>query len=237
VGKTQISEDGRVDRPPFSPPQAEPEVEESALLGAVRRNRARLHSLYRRLQQSRTKWAALSARLSDLCGARGGAHNPQSPLRSPLPAAPGSVETPPGPIAPPAHDGADTRRTIGLVAVTFRYPASLARGVRTVSVVGSFNGWNHTAHPMRQTPSRDWTLTVYLSPGRIVYLFSADGVLRLDPAGEERIRNGWGSQYSVRHVVRDGEEKRHDWGHAASGAGRRGSAHRTKPGLTDGSAA
>jgi hypothetical protein len=47
----------------------------------------------------------------------------------------------------------------------------------------------------------DWAITVYLAPGRIVYLFSVDRVMWLDPQDNERLANGWGSEYSVRHIV------------------------------------
>jgi hypothetical protein len=98
----------------------------------------------------------------------------------------------------------ESRRAIGLVAVTFRYPARLARGVTAVALVGSFNGWSPAAHPMRQAANRDWAITVYLSPSRVVYLFWADGALRPDPADDERIPNGWGAEYSVRYVTMAG---------------------------------
>jgi AMP-activated protein kinase-like protein len=88
-----------------------------------------------------------------------------------------------------------------VVPVTFRFPVHLARTARTVSVVGSFNGWNPAVHPMRRAGDDDWTITVYLTPGRTVYLFVVDGVIWLDPEDDGRIPNGWGSEYSVRHVV------------------------------------
>ncbi len=94
------------------------------------------------------------------------------------------------------------RRCMGtLLPVTFRFPAHLARTGRTVSVVGSFNGWNPAVHPMRRAEDDNWTTTVYLSPSRVVYLFSVDGVMWLDPEDDGRIPNGWGSEYSVREVM------------------------------------
>jgi 1,4-alpha-glucan branching enzyme len=87
-----------------------------------------------------------------------------------------------------------------VVPVTFRFPARLARTARIVSVVGSFNGWNPAVHPMRRAEDDDWMITVYLSPGRTVYLFSVDGEMWVDPEDDGRISNGWGSEYSVRQV-------------------------------------
>ena len=88
-----------------------------------------------------------------------------------------------------------------VVPTTFRFPARLVPTARRVSVVGSFNGWNPTVHAMRRPQDDDWTITVYLSPGRAVYLFSVDGVMWLDPEDDERIPNGWGSEYSIRLVT------------------------------------
>jgi 1,4-alpha-glucan branching enzyme len=85
--------------------------------------------------------------------------------------------------------------------VTFRFAAHLVPTARTVSVVGSFNAWNPATHPMRRAEDDEWTTTVYLSPGRAVYQFAVDGVMWLDPADDGRIPNGWGSEYSVRHVA------------------------------------
>jgi 1,4-alpha-glucan branching enzyme len=88
-----------------------------------------------------------------------------------------------------------------LVPVTFRFPVRLAPTARSVSVVGSFNGWNPAVHRLHRTADGDWTVTVYLTTGRAVYCFSVDGVMWLDPTDEGRVPNGWGSEYSVRHVA------------------------------------
>ena len=88
-----------------------------------------------------------------------------------------------------------------LVPVTFRFPGRLTPTARSVSVIGSFNGWNSAVHRLRRTAENEWSVTVYLTPGRAVYCFSVDGVMWLDPADEGRVPNGWGSEYSVRHVA------------------------------------
>jgi Carbohydrate-binding module 48 (Isoamylase N-terminal domain) len=88
-----------------------------------------------------------------------------------------------------------------LVPVRFCFPTRLAPTARNVSVIAPFNRWNTDAHRMRRTRDGDWAITVYLPPGRVVYLFSVDGVMWLDPEDEGRLPNGWGSEYSVRHIV------------------------------------
>ena len=88
-----------------------------------------------------------------------------------------------------------------LEPVAFRFPAWLVPGARRVAVVGPFNGWTHGVHPMSRQTGGAWTVTIYLPPGRVLYLFDVDGELWLDPYDEERIPNSWGSQYSIKHVV------------------------------------
>ena len=87
-----------------------------------------------------------------------------------------------------------------VVPVTFRFPCTLAPTASRVSIVGPFNGWNPTAHRMARTPEGQWTITLYLGPGRTVYCFDVDGTYWLDPHDEGRVPNGWGSEYSVRFV-------------------------------------
>ena len=88
-----------------------------------------------------------------------------------------------------------------LVPVTFRFPARLAPTARRVSVIGSFNGWNSSVHPMRRADDGVWTITIYLTPGRALYYFSVDGTMWLDPSDDGRVPNTWGSEYSIRHVA------------------------------------
>jgi len=89
-----------------------------------------------------------------------------------------------------------------LTGVTFRFPGSFAPGARRVAVVGPFNGWNPAIHQLVRAATGDWTITIYLPPGRVIYHFDADGTFWLDPHDDGRIRNAWGSEYSVRHVTK-----------------------------------
>jgi Glycogen recognition site of AMP-activated protein kinase len=82
----------------------------------------------------------------------------------------------------------------------FRFPARLCPAARSVSLVGQFNGWDPAVHPLRRFPSGDWTIKLCVPPGRLIYTFIVDGMIWLDPEDDERIPNGWGSEYSVRHV-------------------------------------
>lgn len=87
-----------------------------------------------------------------------------------------------------------------LVPVTFRFPGDLAPMVHQVAVVGPFNRWDPSSHPLKRTAVGDWTATIQLAPGRTVYEFWVDGVMWLDPADDGREPNDWGSEDSVRYV-------------------------------------
>jgi 1,4-alpha-glucan branching enzyme len=68
---------------------------------------------------------------------------------------------------------------------------------KSVSLVGDFNQWNPTAHPMRQVPDRSWLLLVELKHGHHRYAFLVDGVLTLDPRGQGVTRNDQGQRVSL----------------------------------------
>jgi len=87
-----------------------------------------------------------------------------------------------------------------LTPVVFWFPGTLVPRAGRVAVVGSFNGWDPKAHLLTKAADGDWTITIYLPPGRAVYHFSVDGALWLDPRDEGRIPNSWGSEYSIRYV-------------------------------------
>jgi anti-sigma B factor antagonist len=88
-----------------------------------------------------------------------------------------------------------------VVPVTFTFSRHLASDAGRVSVVGPFNQWNPAVHPLRRIADGDWTITIYLPPGRIIYYFDVDGVCWLDPRDEGRVPNTWGTEYSVRDLA------------------------------------
>lgn len=87
-----------------------------------------------------------------------------------------------------------------LARATFRFPGALASEARQVSVVGSFNNWDPTVHPLIKTPQGDWMIRLYLTPGNFVYAFCVDGTTWLDPNNSDRVPNGRGSAWSVRRL-------------------------------------
>ncbi len=68
---------------------------------------------------------------------------------------------------------------------------------KAVSLVGDFNQWNPSAHPMRQMPDRSWLLNVELKHGHHRYAFLVDAVLTLDPTAQGITRNDKGERVSL----------------------------------------
>ncbi len=52
----------------------------------------------------------------------------------------------------------------GKILVTFELPGSI--WAAQVHLVGDFNNWNPTAHPLTQRKGGDWTITVKLEANR-----------------------------------------------------------------------
>ncbi len=68
---------------------------------------------------------------------------------------------------------------------------------KAVSLVGDFNDWKASAHPMKQMPDRSWLLTLELKHGHHRYAFLVDGVLTLDPLAQGITRNDKGERVSL----------------------------------------
>ena len=68
---------------------------------------------------------------------------------------------------------------------------------QAVSLVGDFNEWNPTAHPMKQQPDGAWFVSIDLRHGHHRYAFAVDGVLTLDPRAQGITRNDQGHRVSL----------------------------------------
>ena len=79
-------------------------------------------------------------------------------------------------------------------AVNFTCNAPQAQ---VVSLVGDFNQWNPTSHPMKQMPDRAWQLSLELKHGHHRYAFLVDGQLTLDPRGQGITRNDKNERVSL----------------------------------------
>jgi 1,4-alpha-glucan branching enzyme len=52
---------------------------------------------------------------------------------------------------------------------------------KSVYLVGDFNYWNGSTHPMNRMPDGQWTLSLELHHGYHHYMYLVDGVPTLDP--------------------------------------------------------
>ena len=50
------------------------------------------------------------------------------------------------------------------ISVTFILPAGLSAS--KITLVGDFNDWNRTSHPLRQNHNGDWVIVLELEPNR-----------------------------------------------------------------------
>ena len=82
------------------------------------------------------------------------------------------------------------------VQVDFGLVASEAK---SVSVAGSFNGWDPTVTPLRKVDGA-WHAKVGLPRGRHEYRFVVDGQWVPDPGARESVPNPFGSINSVLNV-------------------------------------
>lgn len=62
--------------------------------------------------------------------------------------------------------------------VTFEFEVPDAR---EVYLIGTFNGWNLNANPMKKNREETWKTVVNLIPGDYEYLFLVDGEFTEDP--------------------------------------------------------
>ncbi|NCP09372.1 MAG: glycoside hydrolase [Deltaproteobacteria bacterium CG_4_8_14_3_um_filter_51_11] len=72
-----------------------------------------------------------------------------------------------------------------------------APGSREVFLVGDFNGWDKTKHPMKKDNEGLWGKTVMIFPGRYEYKFLVDGEWQRDPVNQEVCDNDFGTLNSV----------------------------------------
>jgi len=68
---------------------------------------------------------------------------------------------------------------------------------KQVYVLGDFNNWNPTAHPMNRQPDGAWLLQVQLNHGHHHYRFLVDGKPTLDPRAQGIARDQKGEKVSL----------------------------------------
>ncbi len=79
------------------------------------------------------------------------------------------------------------------------------KSYRSVNLVGTFNGWNKGATPMKVDPDgRTWKVNIAIEPGEIQYKFVLDDEVWItDPAGKS-VDDGEGHQNSILVILPEG---------------------------------
>ncbi len=88
----------------------------------------------------------------------------------------------------------------GSVRFQFKKPG---RGGR-LYLVGDFNNWDETSHPMKKTEKGQWELDVRLRAGAYCFLYRDENSWYVD-SESPYVDNPWGSEYSVVRVPQKSE--------------------------------
>lgn len=88
-------------------------------------------------------------------------------------------------------------KTIKRRKVQFSFKTEAAR---QVFLLGDFNQWNPTTHPMRNTGDGNWARVIMVPPGTYEYKFLIDGKWQEDPQNEQTCPNCFGTLNSVIRV-------------------------------------
>lgn len=97
-----------------------------------------------------------------------------------------------------------------VVRVTFTLPDGI--WADDIYLVGDFNDWDETAHPMQQDQLGHWTLTLELEAGRIYqFRYLCDGEWMNDNQADAYVNNPYGSHNFV--VVTSRDFKKHSMRH------------------------
>lgn len=74
-----------------------------------------------------------------------------------------------------------------------------------VCIMGAFNGWSRSQHPMVLKGDGKWHIELNLSEGHHPYQLVADGVEMPDPSNPDQVDNGFGGFNSILSVEGSGE--------------------------------
>jgi len=74
-------------------------------------------------------------------------------------------------------------------------------GAKEVVLVGDFNNWNSTSHPMKNDQNDIWSKTVMLPVGTYEYKFLVDGIWRLDPQNNQTCPNCFGTYNNIFNLI------------------------------------
>ena len=70
----------------------------------------------------------------------------------------------------------------------------------SVFIVGNFNQWNPSSHPLKKDKQGAWKISLPLDPGQYEYRFFIDGEWKNDPNCSSFIENSFGTMNCVKIV-------------------------------------
>ncbi len=70
-----------------------------------------------------------------------------------------------------------------------------------VALVGDFNNWSETSHPMKKNKNGVWEKSLMLDIGRYEYKFIVDGRWQSDPQNGQVCKNSFGTINNVLMVT------------------------------------
>ena len=70
-----------------------------------------------------------------------------------------------------------------------------------VALVGDFNNWSQTSHPMKKNKNGVWEKSLMLDIGRYEYKFFVDGHWQSDPQNGQVCKNSFGTINNVLMVT------------------------------------
>lgn len=76
----------------------------------------------------------------------------------------------------------------------------IAPDAQEVYLIGDFNDWDPSSHPMKRQPDGTWLLQILLNHGHHHYQFLVDGKPTLDPRAHGTARNHMDEKVSL-HAV------------------------------------
>ena len=88
----------------------------------------------------------------------------------------------------------DVSNSSTMYAAPFTY---VDRNAKSVSVVGSFNGWDSTRNVLAKSSDSVWNTNIMLAPGRYEYQLMVDGKLIGDPNAQRTAKSDFGEANSV----------------------------------------
>ena len=88
--------------------------------------------------------------------------------------------------------------------VEFRLALQQGDSAATAYLIGSFNAWNRSSHPMQRDSSNLASTKLRLKPGRYEYKFTVGGIEVNDPTNPVKVPNGMGASNDVLVVAEPG---------------------------------